>query len=54
MVSKQLERNGIKVEDVETVVLFFGDDGRIGRDVVLVVSKVTRKVIGVYQAFHGR
>jgi hypothetical protein len=42
MISKQLERDGIKVEYVETVVLFFGDDGRLQRDVVLVVIKVTR------------
>jgi hypothetical protein len=53
-ISKQLERDGIKVEDVETVLLFLGDDGLLQRDVVLVVSKLTRRVIGVYQSFHGR
>ena len=54
MVSKQLERGGGKVEDVEAVPLFLGDDGQIQRDVVLVVNKVTQTVVGVYQAWHGR
>ena len=54
MVSKQLERDGVKVEDVEAVTLFVGDDGQVQRDVVLVVSKVARTIVGVYQAWHGR
>ena len=54
MLSAQFERDGVKVDDVEAVTLFFGDDGLLSRDVVLVVSKVQRTIVGVYQAFHGR
>jgi hypothetical protein len=54
MVSKQLERDGKKVDEVEAVTLFMGDDGFIQRDVVLVVSKVQRRVVGVYRAWYGR
>jgi hypothetical protein len=54
MVSAQLERDGIKPESVEAVTLFFGDDGVIQRDVVLVVRKAQRTIVGIYQAWHGR
>jgi hypothetical protein len=51
---QQLEGGGVKVEDLEAVTLFFGGDGQHNRDVVLVVSKDQRRVIGVYQIRYGR
>jgi hypothetical protein len=54
MISKQLERDGEKVDEVDAVTLFSGDDGLIQRDVVLVVSKAQRTVVGVHQAWYGR
>jgi hypothetical protein len=54
MVSTQLERDGEKVDEVEAVPLFTGDDGLVQRDVVLVVSRIQRRVVGVYQAWYGR
>jgi hypothetical protein len=54
LVSKQLERDGEQVDEVEAVALFIGDDGLVQRDVVLVVRKVQRTVVGVFQAWYGR
>lgn len=54
IVWKQLERDGVKVEDVEAVTLFFGGDGQHNRDVVLVVRKDEQRVLGVYQIRYGR
>jgi hypothetical protein len=54
MVSGQLKRDGVNVEEVEAVTLFIGDNGQVQCDVVLVVSKVTRRIIGVYQGWYGR
>lgn len=53
-ITTQLERDGIKVGDVETLSLFSGDNGLVQVEVILVVSKVSRRVAGVYQGWYGR
>ena len=54
MVSNQLEREWVKVEEVEAVTLFIGDNGQVQVDVVLVVSKVTHRIVAAYQGWYGR
>jgi hypothetical protein len=54
MVSRQLERDRVKVDEAEAVTLFSGDDGIITRDVILVVNRTGKTIVGVYQAWHGR
>jgi hypothetical protein len=43
-----------KVEDVEAILLFSGDSGLFQVEVILVVDKVQRKIVGVYKAEWGR
>jgi hypothetical protein len=54
LVRAQLQAEGMNPDDVEAVTLFKGDDGRIQRDVVLVVSKSDKRVVRVTQGFYGR
>jgi hypothetical protein len=50
----ELKRDRVKVDQVEAVTLFSGDDGAVTRDVILVVSKANKNIVGVYQGWHGR
>jgi hypothetical protein len=54
MISPQLKRDRVKVDQVEAVTLFSGDDGAVTRDVILVVSKTNKNIVGVYQGWRGR
>jgi hypothetical protein len=54
LIAEQLKRDGKKVDDVEAVLLFSGDNGLVQCEVILVVSKMQRRVVGVYQGWWGR
>jgi hypothetical protein len=54
IVSSQLKRDGVKVDEVEAVTLFSGDDGLVTCDVILVVRKASKRIVAVYQGWHGR
>ena len=54
LVRAQLQAEGVNPDDVEAVTLFKGDDGRLQRDVVLVLSKSDKRIVRVTQGFYGR
>jgi hypothetical protein len=53
-IEPQLLKDNLKLEDLEGVTLFKGDNGIVQVDIILVLRKVDKRIVGVYQRWWGR
>ncbi len=54
LIEPQLVRDNLQVDDLEGVTLFEGDNGVVQVDVILVLRRVDKRIVGVYQRWWGR